>query len=70
MAQQETAFKTVIESLIKSTTERVDGLVKQVIELKASLEYSQRDIEVNKKSSKQDEQNIAALHLNLTTQKT
>jgi septal ring factor EnvC (AmiA/AmiB activator) len=69
MAQQESAFKTVIESLIKSTTERVDGLVKQVVELKASLEYSQRDIEENQKSAKQNEQTIAAITAQLNDTK-
>lgn len=44
MAQQESAFKSMIDSLIKATTARVDGLVKDVAELKYRLEYSQKDI--------------------------
>ncbi|CAB3980963.1 Hypothetical predicted protein [Paramuricea clavata] len=44
MAQQESAFKSMVESLMKATTLRVDNLVKEVAELKYSLEYSQKDI--------------------------
>ena len=44
MAQQESAFKSIVESLMKATTLRVDNLVKEVAELKYSLEYSQKDI--------------------------
>ena len=44
MAQQESAFKSIIESLTKAMTLRVDNLVKEVAELKYSLEYSQKDI--------------------------
>ena len=34
----------MVESLMKATTLRVDNLVKEVAELKYSLEYSQKDI--------------------------
>jgi t-SNARE complex subunit (syntaxin) len=44
MAQQESAFKSMVESLMKATTLRVDNLVKEVAELKYSLENSQKDI--------------------------
>ncbi|CAB4040444.1 Hypothetical predicted protein [Paramuricea clavata] len=44
MSQHENAFKVMIDSLIKSTTSRVDGFVKDLAELKYSLKYSQKDI--------------------------
>ena len=50
MSQQESAFKSLVDSLIKSTIARVDGLVKEVADLKASLEYSQKDIAENQSS--------------------
>ena len=45
MAQEESAFKSMIDSLITATTTRVDGLVKEIADLKYSLEYSQKDID-------------------------
>lgn len=70
MSQQESAFKSLVDSLIKSTIARVDGLVKEVADLKASLEYSQKDIAESGKSIKQNEKTIAAITVELTSTKT
>ncbi|CAB4022372.1 Hypothetical predicted protein [Paramuricea clavata] len=70
MSQQESAFKSLLDSLIKSTIARVDGLVKEVADLKASLEYSQKDIAESGKSIKQNEKTIAAITVELTSTKT
>ena len=48
MAPQESAFKSMIESMIGATTKRVDSLVKEVADLKYSLQYSQKDVDSQK----------------------
>ena len=45
--------------LIKSTAERVDGLLREVADLKASLEYSQKDIATNEEAVGKNELTIA-----------
>ena len=47
-AQQASAFKLMIESVIGATTKRVDSLVKEVADLKYSMQYSQKDIDSQK----------------------
>jgi hypothetical protein len=61
MAQQENAFKVMIDSLIKSTTSRVDGLVKDLAELKYSLEYSQKDIALQQKELDRNQSEIQSM---------
>lgn len=46
---QERMFKSFIDSILSEQTKRVDGLVKDIAEFKSSLQYSQKDIEDNKK---------------------
>ena len=45
---QERMFKNFVESIAASLTKRVDDLVGKVSDLKASLEFSQKDIENHK----------------------
>lgn len=45
---QERMFKSFVETITSDLTKRVDGLVQQVSDLKASLEYSQNDIDEHK----------------------
>jgi chromosome segregation ATPase len=61
MAQKENAFKVMIDSLIKSTTSRVDGLVKELAELKYSLEYSQKDIASQQKELDRNQSEIQSM---------
>ena len=42
---QERMFKNMFESVLSSVNTRIDKVVKSVAELKASLEYSQQDID-------------------------
>ncbi|CAH3020995.1 unnamed protein product [Porites evermanni] len=42
---QKQMFKNMFESLLSSVNTRIDKVVKSVSELKASLEYSQQDID-------------------------
>jgi chromosome segregation ATPase len=70
MAQQESAFKSMIDSLIKSTTARVDGLVKEVAELKYSLQYSQKDIDSQQKDLDSKQMEINSISAEITNIKT
>ena len=45
MKMQERTFKTIFESVLSSVNTRIDEVVKSVAELKASLQYSQQDID-------------------------
>ena len=45
MKMQERTFKTMFESVLSSVNTRIDEVVKSVAELKASLQYSQQDID-------------------------
>ena len=45
LKMQEQMFKDMIESVLSSVNLRIDKVVKSVAELKASLEYSQQDID-------------------------
>ena len=45
---QERMFKNLVESIAASLTKMVDDLVGKVSDLKASLEFSQKDIENHK----------------------
>ena len=42
---QESILRALFEPVVKSLTARVDGVVESVNSLKASLEFSQKDIE-------------------------
>ena len=42
---QERMFKDMLESVLSSVNVRIDKVVKSVAELKASLQYSQQDID-------------------------
>ena len=42
---QESMLRALFDSVVKSLTARVDGVVESVNSLKASLEFSQKDIE-------------------------
>ena len=42
---QERMFKNMFESVLSSVNTRIDNVIKSVAELKASLEYSQQDID-------------------------
>ena len=41
---QERMFKTLMHSVFTNITSRIDGIVKDVADLKASLQFSQNDI--------------------------
>lgn len=41
---QERIFKTLMDSVFTNITSRIDGIVKDVADLKASLQFSQKDI--------------------------
>lgn len=45
LQMQERMFKNMFESVLSSVNTRIDKVVKSVAELKASLEYSQQDID-------------------------
>lgn len=45
LQMQERMFKNMFESVLSSVNPRIDKVVKSVAELKASLEYSQQDID-------------------------
>ena len=45
LQMQERMFKNMFESVLCSVSTRIDKVVKSVAELKASLEYSQQDID-------------------------
>lgn len=45
LQMQERIFKNTFESILSSVNTRVDKVVKSSAELKASLEYSQQDID-------------------------
>lgn len=45
LAAQEKMFKSFIDSILMSVTTRVDGLVKNVADLRASLEFTQKDVD-------------------------
>ncbi|CAB4004995.1 Hypothetical predicted protein [Paramuricea clavata] len=66
MAQQENAFKVMIDSLIKSTTSRVDGLVKELGELKYILEYSQKDIASQQKELDRNQSEIQSMNYEIS----
>lgn len=51
MQMQERMFKTMFESVLSSVNTRIDEVVKSVAELRASLQYSQRDIDDFMKST-------------------
>ena len=59
-----------IDSLIKSTTARVDGLVKEVAELKYSLQYSQKDIDSQQKDLDSKQMEINSISAEITNIKT
>ena len=48
LQSQERMFKNFVESVAASLTKRVDDLVTTIAELKASLEFSQKDTELHK----------------------
>ena len=50
---QERMFKNMFESVLSSVNTRIDKVVKSVAELKASLEYSQQDIDELKKAAEE-----------------
>jgi chromosome segregation ATPase len=60
----------MIDSLIKSTTARVDGLVKEVAELKYSLQYSQKDIDSQQKDLDSKQMEINSISAEITNIKT
>lgn len=45
LATQERMFKSFVDSILNSITARVDGLVNTVADLKASLEFTQKDVD-------------------------
>ena len=45
LKMQERMFKDMFESVLSSVNVRIDKVVKSVTELKASLQYSQQDID-------------------------
>ena len=45
---QERTFKNFVESIVGSLTKRIDDLMGKVADLRASLEFSQKDIENQK----------------------
>ena len=49
LQSQERMIKNFVESIVANLTKRVDDLVTKIAELKASLEFSQNDIEKEKK---------------------
>ena len=51
MQMQERMFKTMFESVLSSVNTRIDEVVKSLAELRASLQYSQRDIDDLMKST-------------------
>ena len=51
MEERITMFKTMFESVLSSVNTRIDQVVKSVAELRASLQYSQRDIDDLMKST-------------------
>ena len=51
MQMQERLFKTMFESVLSSVNTRIDEVVKSVAELRASLQYSQQDIDDLMKST-------------------
>ena len=44
---QESMMRSILDSFVSSVTSRVDDLVKTVASLKASLEFTQKDVENN-----------------------
>ena len=52
---QESMLRALFDSVVKSLTARVDGVVQSVNSLKASLEFSQKDIEELKPFPSKDE---------------
>ena len=65
LAFQESAFKSIVDSLISSTVSRIDGLVDRVARIEASLEYSQKDIDETKEELKAKEEVIGDLKQDL-----
>lgn len=61
LAQQRDDFKAMIDSLMKSFNERQDKLHTLVVEVKLSLEYSQKDIEALQESNAESEITSALL---------
>ncbi|CAH1239564.1 Hypp5317 [Branchiostoma lanceolatum] len=63
---QEKNFRTFLETILESTNKRLDHLVKEVQEIRDSLQYSQKDIEEGKSASSQYEQRINEIEAELS----
>ena len=54
-------IKSFMDSVVTSINVRIDGVVKDVAQLKASLEFSQKDLTVHAKKIKSVEDNVSKI---------
>ena len=53
MKMQESLFRNLFDSLLTNVNSRIDGVIKDLAELKSSLQFTQKDVEDLKPVTKQ-----------------
>ncbi|KAI8517432.1 hypothetical protein Bbelb_060130 [Branchiostoma belcheri] len=63
LQRQQTIFQTFIETVMTSSNKRIDSLVREVQELKSSLQFSQQEVDSLKAKQNEVQQEVNALSL-------
>ncbi|KAG1940185.1 hypothetical protein F2P79_016902 [Pimephales promelas] len=69
LLQQQDNFKCFIQLIMDGTNKRLDGVIREVQELKTSLEFTQSKLEEEKMGCTEIESKLRAFETNITTSK-